>query len=65
MNLNNQINLPSRDIIKIQSKLIRAAIQERCKIEIKHSDALEILAKSYGLPNWNVLSALLNESGDT
>lgn len=52
--------IPNKLIIKAQAKLLREAIQDRCKIEIKHSDSLEILAKSYGLLNWNVLSGLLN-----
>jgi len=65
MKLTNQLSLPNKNIIKTQAKLIKAAIQDRCKIEIKHSDALEILAKSYGLPDWNVLSAILSGSGDT
>jgi len=65
MRLSDQLSLPNRNIIKIQAKLIKTAIKDKCKIDIKHSDALEILAKSYGLPDWNVLSAILSESGDT
>lgn len=52
----------NKEAIKLQAKLIRVAIEKRCNIEIKHSDALEILAYSYGLPDWNTLSALLNKA---
>lgn len=55
------INGLTKIIIKTQAKLIKTAIEEKLKIQIKHSDALEILAKSYGLKDWNVLSAELNK----
>lgn len=41
---------------KLMAKLLRQALAER-KIELSHSDCLELVARQYGLPNWNVLSA--------
>lgn len=41
---------------KLMAKLLRQALAER-KIELSHSDCLEMVARQYGLPNWNVLSA--------
>jgi len=60
----NTPTFPSLSSIKLQAKLIREAIQSRCQIEVKHADALEILAKSYGLPDWNTLKAKLEHSAE-
>lgn len=41
---------------KRMAKAIRVALSER-GIELKHAEALELVARQWGEPNWNVLSA--------
>ncbi|WFU09948.1 glyoxalase superfamily protein [Rhizobium sp. CB3090] len=48
---------PSIDELKAQAKRLRQAIAERGG-DITHSAALELVAKQYGLRDWNTLSAL-------
>jgi len=43
---------------KAMAKALRAALAER-GIEITHSDSLELVARQFGLDNWNVLAALI------
>jgi catechol 2,3-dioxygenase-like lactoylglutathione lyase family enzyme len=43
---------------KLMAKDLRAALAVR-RIEISHSDALELVAKQHGFDNWNVLAAKL------
>jgi hypothetical protein len=47
---------------KAMAKSLRHALAER-KIEVSHSDCLEIVARQFGLANWNTLSALIEEAG--
>lgn len=48
---------PSIDELKTQAKRLRQAMAERGN-ELAHSAALELLARQYGLHDWNTLSAL-------
>ncbi|MFT4181972.1 MAG: glyoxalase superfamily protein [Rhizobium sp.] len=48
---------PSIDELKAQAKRLRQAIAGRGN-ELAHSAALELLARQYGLRDWNTLSAL-------
>lgn len=41
---------------KLMAKALRKAIAER-KIELSHSDCLEIVARQFGLADWNTLAA--------
>jgi len=41
---------------KLMAKLLRQALAER-KIELSHSDCLELVARQFGFANWNILSA--------
>ena len=41
---------------KLMAKSLRAALAER-GIDITHSDSLEIVARQFGVENWNILSA--------
>lgn len=43
---------------KAMAKSLRQALAER-KIELSHSDCLEIVSRQLGLANWNTLSALI------
>ncbi|MEF0939369.1 glyoxalase superfamily protein [Rhizobium sp. BR 362] len=48
---------PSIDELKAQAKRLRQAMAERSG-DMAHSAALELVAKQYGLRDWNTLSAL-------
>lgn len=41
---------------KIMAKALRTALAER-RIDIGHSDALELVARQFGFANWNMLAA--------
>ncbi len=49
---------------KLMAKTLRAALAAR-NIEITHSDALELVAKQYGLDDWNVLAAKIGGQENT
>jgi hypothetical protein len=44
---------------KLMAKALRQALLQR-KIELPHSDCLELVARQFGLANWNTLSALID-----
>lgn len=44
---------------KSMAKTLRKALAER-RIEISHSDSLEIVAQQFGFANWNMLSARID-----
>lgn len=46
---------------KHMAKLLRQALAER-NIELSHSDCLEIVARQFGLENWNILSAKIESA---
>lgn len=48
---------------KAMAKAMRAALVEQ-GFDIPHSQALEIVAKQFGLASWNVLSAKIGEAED-
>ncbi|SEM60088.1 hypothetical protein SAMN04488103_101592 [Gemmobacter aquatilis] len=50
--------LPTRDGAKAQAKALRAAMQAEGR-DISHGEALELIAKSHGLKDWNTLSAAI------
>jgi len=41
---------------KIMAKALRTALAER-RIDVSHSDSLELVARQFGLDNWNILAA--------
>lgn len=41
---------------KVMAKLLRQALAER-NIDISHSDGLELMARQFGVANWNILAA--------
>ena len=45
------------------AKAMRAALAAR-KFEISHSEALEIVARQFGLDSWNILSAKIDAAGE-
>lgn len=45
---------------KLMAKAMRDALAER-NLTITHSEALEIVARQFGLANWNVLAAKIGE----
>lgn len=50
--------------IKGMAKALRQALSDR-KIEVSHSDCLELVAKQFGVKDWNALSAAVGQdSGD-
>lgn len=50
--------LPSLEAAKAQAKALRAALSDEGR-EISHSAALELVAKSHGLRDWNTLHAAI------
>ncbi|MEO8758274.1 MAG: glyoxalase superfamily protein [Devosia sp.] len=44
---------------KSMAKALRSALAER-RIEITHSDSLELVARQFGFANWNMLSARID-----
>lgn len=46
---------------KLMAKLLRQALAERA-IEISHSDSLELVARQFGLANWNILAACIENA---
>jgi hypothetical protein len=41
---------------KLMAKLLRQALAER-DVDVSHSDSLELVARQFGVANWNILSA--------
>ncbi|MCV9939417.1 glyoxalase superfamily protein [Boseaceae bacterium BT-24-1] len=48
---------------KAMAKSLRQALAER-KVEVSHSDCLELVSRQFGLANWNTLSALIDDAAD-
>lgn len=44
---------------KLMAKLLRQALAER-NIDVSHSDCLELIARQFGVANWNILSAKID-----
>lgn len=44
---------------KLMAKLLRQGLAER-QIELSHSDCLELVARQFGVANWNILSARMD-----
>jgi hypothetical protein len=44
---------------KLMAKALRQALLQR-QMELSHSECLELVAKQFGLTNWNTLSALID-----
>jgi len=49
---------------KAMAKAMREALAER-NVTVTHSEALEIVARQFGLSNWNILSAKIDEDEAT
>lgn len=51
---------------KLMAKLLRQGLADR-KVDLSHSECLELVARQFGVANWNILSARIdgmNGSGD-
>jgi len=48
---------------KLMAKLLRKGLAER-KVELSHSDCLELVARQFGLANWNILSARIDTANE-
>lgn len=48
--------------IKGMAKALRQALNDR-KIDLSHSDCLELIAKQFGVKDWNALSAAVGQDG--
>jgi catechol 2,3-dioxygenase-like lactoylglutathione lyase family enzyme len=46
---------------KAMAKTLRAEMLERTQTELTHSQCLEIVARQFGVDNWNVLAALMDK----
>ncbi|MEO4000120.1 glyoxalase superfamily protein [Mesorhizobium sp. CAU 1732] len=46
---------------KAMAKAMREALAGK-KLDLTHSEALEVVAKQFGLPSWNVLSAKIEQA---
>lgn len=46
---------------KLMAKLLRQALAER-EIDVSHSDCLELVARQFGVANWNILSARIDSA---
>jgi hypothetical protein len=44
---------------KLMAKLLRQALAER-GLDVSHSDSLEVVARQFGVANWNILSAKID-----
>lgn len=44
---------------KLMAKLLRQGLAERA-VELSHSDCLELVARQFGVANWNILSARID-----
>lgn len=55
--------LPGHEAAKAQAKALRAALEAEGR-EISHSAALELVAKSHGMRDWNTLSAAIGNRPD-
>lgn len=53
--------LPTLDAAKAQAKALRASLAAEGR-EITHSAALELIAKSHGLKDWNTLHAAIGNT---
>jgi hypothetical protein len=42
---------------KTMAKSLRAELRERLEVDVTHSQCLEIVARQYGVDNWNILAA--------
>jgi catechol 2,3-dioxygenase-like lactoylglutathione lyase family enzyme len=48
---------------KAMAKAVREALAAR-ELSITHSEALEIIARQFGLASWNIMSAKIDEAGN-
>jgi hypothetical protein len=49
---------------KLMAKLLRQGLADR-QIDLSHSECLELVARQFGLANWNILSARIDASTGT
>jgi catechol 2,3-dioxygenase-like lactoylglutathione lyase family enzyme len=48
---------------KAMAKTLRAEVLDRTQVDLPHSQCLEIVARQFGVDNWNVLSARVDDRG--
>ena len=48
---------------KEMAKALRAELRERRRVELTHSECLEIVARQFGFDNWNILAARIEKEG--
>jgi hypothetical protein len=46
---------------KAMARTLRAEVLDRKQVDLTHSECLEIVARQFGLDNWNILSAKIGE----
>lgn len=54
-----ELHMRTHQDAKAMAKAMRSALAER-EVTISHSEALEIVARQFGLANWNILSAQID-----
>jgi hypothetical protein len=47
---------------KAMAKSLRAEIRARAKVDLSHSECLEIVARQFGVDNWNILATKLDDA---
>ncbi len=47
---------------KTMARTLRSSLADR-GVPLSHSDCLELVARQFGLPNWNVLAAMIEAAG--
>jgi uncharacterized glyoxalase superfamily protein PhnB len=48
---------------KEMAKALRADLRERWRVELSHSECLEIVARQFGFHDWNILAARIEKEG--
>lgn len=48
---------------KLMAKALRTALAER-RIDVSHSDSLELVARQFGFDNWNILAARIEAASE-
>lgn len=49
---------------KAMARTLRAELHERSQVELPHGACLEIVARQFGLDNWNILAAKIEQAPD-
>jgi hypothetical protein len=52
------MELPSKEQLKERAKSLREILKQKYKIDMAHGHALEVIAKLFGIKDWNTAAAL-------